>query len=396
LDAAGRTANETWLVAGSLYKFIVKTSADVLVGTYDGLPAINDPYSINSLLGSVTGTNAIAAVATPSLTAYAAGATYAFIAANSNTAAATLSIDGLAAKSITKNGSATLTAGDVQIGKLTWVQYDGTTFQLINNIVYGGSITNGNIVSLTTPLGAASGGTGLSTITANSVMLGNGISAVQLVAPSTSGNVLTSNGTTWSSARSLIPTMQVFTSTGTFTIPASVTKVKVTVVGGGGGGRSATNSTAQGGGGGGGVAIKTITGLTPGGTVTVTVGAGGAANTTGGTSSFGAYCSATGGLSPAFGASGPAGGAGGTATGGDINFIGGSGCGGNGVAGTVGGSAGNGGSSIFGGAGLGAGSTNAVNTAGAGVDGTGAGGGGGCGGPGTGGAGGSGIVIVEY
>jgi len=199
LDAAGRTANETWLVAGSLYKFIVKTSADVLVGTYDGLPAINDPYSINSLLGSVTGTNAIAAVATPSITAYAAGATYAFIAANTNTAAATLSIDGLATKSITKNGSATLTAGDIQIGKLTWVQYDGTTFQLINNIIYGGSITNGTIVSLTTPLGAGSGGTGLSTLTANSVLLGNGISAVQLIAPGTNKNVLTSNGTTWAS-----------------------------------------------------------------------------------------------------------------------------------------------------------------------------------------------------
>lgn len=206
LDAAGRTANETWLVAGTLYKFIVKTSADVLVGTYDGLPAINDPYSINSLLGSVTGTNAIAAVATPSITAYAAGATYAFIAANTNTAAATLSIDGLATKSITKNGSAALTAGDIQIGKLTWVQYDGTTFQLINNIVYGGSITNGTIVSLTTPLGAASGGTGLSTLTANSVLLGNGISAVQLIAPGTAKNVLTSNGTTWASTAPVIVT----------------------------------------------------------------------------------------------------------------------------------------------------------------------------------------------
>ena len=200
LDAAGRTANETWLVAGSLYKFIVKTSADVLVGTYDGLPAINDPYSINSLLGSITGTNAIAAAATPTITAYAAGATYAFIAANTNTAATTLSIDGLAAKSITKNGSATLTAGDIQIGKLTWVQYDGTTFQLINNIVYGGSITNGTIVSLTAPLGAASGGTGLSTITANSVMLGNGISTVQTVAPGTIGNGLVSTGATWAAS----------------------------------------------------------------------------------------------------------------------------------------------------------------------------------------------------
>jgi hypothetical protein len=396
LDAAGRTPNEIWLAAGTLYKFIVQTSVNVLVGTYDGLPAINDPYSINSLLGSVTGTNAIAAVATPSLTAYAAGATYAFIAANSNTAAATLSIDGLAAKSITANGSATLTAGDIQIGKLTWVQYDGTTFQLINNIVYGGSITNGNIVSLSTPLGAASGGTGLSTLTANSVLVGNGISTVQLVAPSTSGNVLTSNGTTWSSARSLIPTIQVFTSTGTFTIPASVTKVKVTVVGGGAGGRSAVSSTAQGGGGSGGAAIKVITGLTPAGTVTVTVGTGGAANTDGVTSSFGAYCSATGGLSPAISSSSPGvGGAGGTATGGDINFTGGGGCGGSGVSGTVAGTSGNGGSSIFGGAGLGLFPTNG-GTAGAGATGTGAGGAGGSGVPCTGGAGGSGIVIVEY
>ena len=204
LDAAGRTPNEIWLVAGTLYKFIVQTSANVLVGTYDGLPAINDPYSINSLLSSVTGTNAIAANATPAITAYAAGAMYSFVAANTNTAAATLSIDGLATKSITKNGSAALTAGDIQIGKLTWVQYDGTTFQLINNIVYGGSITNGTIVSLTAPLGAGSGGTGLATLTANSVLLGNGISAVQLIAPGTNKNVLTSNGTTWASTAPVV------------------------------------------------------------------------------------------------------------------------------------------------------------------------------------------------
>ena len=48
-------------------------------------------------------------------------------------------------------------------------------------------------------LGVASGGTGAATLTANNVLLGNGTSAVQVVAPGTSGNVLTSNGTTWSS-----------------------------------------------------------------------------------------------------------------------------------------------------------------------------------------------------
>lgn len=46
------------------------------------------------------------------------------------------------------------------------------------------------------------GGTGLATLTANNVLLGNGTSALQVVAPSTSGNVLTSNGTTWTSAAS--------------------------------------------------------------------------------------------------------------------------------------------------------------------------------------------------
>jgi hypothetical protein len=48
----------------------------------------------------------------------------------------------------------------------------------------------------------ADGGTGASSITANSVILGNGTSALSgnLVAPGTTGNVLTSNGTTWTSA----------------------------------------------------------------------------------------------------------------------------------------------------------------------------------------------------
>jgi hypothetical protein len=48
-------------------------------------------------------------------------------------------------------------------------------------------------------LKVAKGGTGAATLAANNVILGNGTSAVQLVAPSTTGNLLTSNGTTWQS-----------------------------------------------------------------------------------------------------------------------------------------------------------------------------------------------------
>jgi hypothetical protein len=63
------------------------------------------------------------------------------------------------------------------------------------------AITGGTITGIT-DLAVADGGTGASSITANSVILGNGTSALSgnLVAPSTSGNVLTSNGTTWTSA----------------------------------------------------------------------------------------------------------------------------------------------------------------------------------------------------
>ena len=49
-------------------------------------------------------------------------------------------------------------------------------------------------------LPVANGGPGSTTLTANNVLLGNGTSALQVVAPGTTGNLLTSNGTTWTSA----------------------------------------------------------------------------------------------------------------------------------------------------------------------------------------------------
>lgn len=48
-------------------------------------------------------------------------------------------------------------------------------------------------------LGLANGGLGTATLTSNNVLLGNGNGSPLFVAPSTSGNVLVSNGTTWTS-----------------------------------------------------------------------------------------------------------------------------------------------------------------------------------------------------
>jgi hypothetical protein len=204
---------------------------------------------------------------------------------------------------------------------------------LANAVNTSGQLNVGTNATGTLPV--ANGGTGATTLTANNVLLGNGTSALQAVAPSTNGNVLTSNGTTWVSsapggggftgARG-----QVFTSSGTFTIPTGVTAIKATIVGGGGNGASVSNNgnvQASGGGGGGGVAYKWLTGLTSGNTISVTVGgATGASNIASGTQSI-TTVTANGGSSSSTPSpnNSSSGGAGGTTTNADIGITGGRG-----------------------------------------------------------------------
>jgi hypothetical protein len=69
----------------------------------------------------------------------------------------------------------------------------GNTVTTLNNM----TLANVTISSVSTPTTVAQGGTGLSSLTAENVVLGNGANSVKVVAPGTSGNVLTSNGTSW-------------------------------------------------------------------------------------------------------------------------------------------------------------------------------------------------------
>jgi hypothetical protein len=81
----------------------------------------------------------------------------------------------------------------------TAITIGNAAVQLGNTITSLANVTlvNATVTSLSAPVTAAQGGTGLATLTANNVVLGNGTNNVQLVAPGTSGNVLVSNGTTW-------------------------------------------------------------------------------------------------------------------------------------------------------------------------------------------------------
>ena len=64
--------------------------------------------------------------------AYRTGVCYAFVANLANTGATTVDVDARGVKAITKFGTAPLVAGDMVIGQMCVVVYDGTRFQLLN------------------------------------------------------------------------------------------------------------------------------------------------------------------------------------------------------------------------------------------------------------------------
>jgi hypothetical protein len=154
LNSSGRTPAEIWLEGGVLYKFVLKDSTFVQIGSYDNIPAVNDPTTTNNLI-TVAGTNALTGLAVPPLEGYTAGAQYTFIAQNNNTGAVTLDIDSLGVKSVTKFGTTPLVANDIRAGALILVEYDGTRFQLLNAV----SNTFNYIVEPTTISATAATGT---------------------------------------------------------------------------------------------------------------------------------------------------------------------------------------------------------------------------------------------
>jgi hypothetical protein len=246
---------------------------------------------------------------------------------NGSTTALTLNTDqtatfvgAISAPSISIGGGALpVSSGGTGATTLTGViKGNGTSAFTASNV----SLTS----EVTGTLPVANGGTGTTSLTANNVILGNGTSSVQFVAPGSSGNVLTSNGTTWQSsapAAGGFSNMTVFTSSGTWSVPSGVTKCMVVCTGGGGSSYN-TSATRESGGGAGATAIRTYT--LSGGSATVTVGAGAGATSQGGQSSFvygATTITADGGFSSTGGTRNAR--PGGTASGGDINIDGGDG-----------------------------------------------------------------------
>lgn len=178
LDAAGRTPNEIWFNGGLFYKFVLKSSTDVLIGSYDNISSINDVSQTTNLI-TVSGTNDLVGTSVVPVTGYSAGFQVSFVAVATNTGPMTIDIDTTGAKSIVTDVSTPLAAGDVPIGKVVYLEYDGTRFQVINpaafknlrvagvmNLAQGSNIASASTINLTTATGNSVHVTGTTTITA--------------------------------------------------------------------------------------------------------------------------------------------------------------------------------------------------------------------------------------
>ena len=392
LDRQGRGSMKADLAVGNFKLTQVAAGANAADG-------VNIAQVQNEVYQTATETgvaNAYVIALTPPITAYTTGLTVKFVATEANTGASTLQVNGLTPAPALQWHGKDLVANTITAGAVVEAIYSGSVFELLNPpevlpAQYGGTGTTTGLPSVGTSVGDL----------VELVDVG-GNPGWPAVDGSQLTNVYGSNG------------VKVYTASGTFTkatdIPAGVTYVDVEVIGGGGGGggvgaTGAGEGAAGSGGGAGGYARKLLQVSALGATETVTVGTGGAGGavgfnqgSTGGTSSFGALVSATGGVGGFSTLLYPsAAGGGGSGANGDVNATGDGGEFGAIVTASNYSIGGNGGSSHLGGGGV-SGSSGTATTGTAGT--TGGGGSGAYSGASqagaVGGAGGDGIVIVRW
>ena len=131
---------------------------------------------------AITGTDTVVGTLTPTLTAYAAGQQFSFVAAATNTTPMTLNIDGLGAKAITRSGATALIAGDITVGKMITVIYDGTQFQTSDARVPISTGVSGLGTGVATALGVAVTGSGSVVLSASPTLTGT-MTAAQATFP---------------------------------------------------------------------------------------------------------------------------------------------------------------------------------------------------------------------
>ena len=202
---------------------------------------------------------------------------------------------------VTSSGSLGTIVNGARTGvSLTFQAYDPDSTSQVDYEIISGSLSPG--------LSLSNDGTDVGTISGNATAVGSDTTSNFTIRAYDSASNFTDRAF---SIQIMAPAYTSFTSSGTFSVPAGVSAVTVLVVagaggGGGGGGRAGPpgdNGTGGGGGGAGGLVFRPGFPVTPGGTVSVTIGCGGGAATVGQDSVFGTLTAKGGGG----GGSGPGG-----------------------------------------------------------------------------------------
>ena len=178
LNSAGRLDNEVWLTSTLTYKFLLKDSGGVTIATYDDIPGIG------SVSGLTSGTSILSGNGSGGFSNVVIGSNLSFVGGTLSATAGGGS--GVTSVALTAPAAFTVTGSPVTSTGTLALTYSGN------------------------PIPISSGGTGTSTTVPSGVMIapavGPGLDSVTFVAPGTGGNVLTSNGLTWTSAPVSVPT----------------------------------------------------------------------------------------------------------------------------------------------------------------------------------------------
>lgn len=271
-----KNAQVTSLIASQM----VATDASKNLVSVNFNPA-NLPYAVlqsgSPIFGADAGsTDAYAITLNPAPAAYVVGMEVRFSANTGNTAGATLNVNSLGALAILKFHDQALATGDIEVGQISTVIYDGTNWQLQSATAATpgtGTVNSGTINQMAWYAATGAAVSGLAT--ANNGMLvtsGSGVPSISSVPPAA---VLANI------PGRLLNIRYLTSGTGaTYTPTATTTSILVEMMGAGGGGGGVlpglANFAAAGGGGAGGYCMRYITGVTGGYSATYTVPAGGA------------------------------------------------------------------------------------------------------------------------
>jgi hypothetical protein len=132
LDSQGRKL----AYADGIYKFVIKDSDDNTLYTFDDL-SFGSEYSPGTYWAGTASlsTNAFSATLSPAILAYETGLRVSFKAGGAITGAATLNLNSLGAKNITKANGDSLVSGEIASNQIVEAVYDGTSFRIISGLV---------------------------------------------------------------------------------------------------------------------------------------------------------------------------------------------------------------------------------------------------------------------